>query len=243
MAEMLKKQEFLSRLGAKDTDNAREQLRLGLEKYHNQKALSEAVGEEAYQNLLNASTQEKIAAFVDKIKNSLVDFIERSGLLDKLTNFIDGLSDPKTLNSVIGKIQSFFAGAINFFGELIADMSELISHIPGFDKEQYQNYAADIRSGASAMAASVNSVGINTQESINQKALLGNNNNQSAASPNANNSKGGPSVIYLTSKTTVDGQVMASTASKYKLGGAVGDNQQHTYTNPQNTGYPGQLHQ
>ena len=243
MAEMLKKQEFLSRLGAKDTDNAREQLRLGLEKYHTQEALSAAVGEEAYQNLLNASTQEKMAAMIDKIKNSLVDFIERSGLLDKLTNFIDGLSDPKTLNSVIGKIQSFFAGAINFFGELIADMSELISHIPGFDKEQYQNYAADIRSGASAMAASVNSVGINTQESINQKALLGNNNNQSAASPNANNSKGGPSVIYLTSKTTVDGQVMASTASKYKLGGAVGDNQQHTYTNPQNTGYPGQLHQ
>jgi hypothetical protein len=62
MGEMLKRQELLSKLGAKDTDNAQKQLQLGLQKFRNQKALTAAIGEEAYQNLINASTQEKMAS-------------------------------------------------------------------------------------------------------------------------------------------------------------------------------------
>ena len=241
MAEMLKKQEFLSRLGAKDTDNAREQLRLGLEKYHTQEALSAAVGEEAYQNLLNASTQEKMAAMIDKIKNSLVDFIERSGLLDKLTSFMDGLSDPKALNSLIGKIQSFFAGTITFFGDILAGISEFISILPGTDKGKYQDYADSLRAGAAMAAESVNSVGLNTQENVNQNVLLGayRNNNQSAASPNANNNKSAPTILHLKSETKIEGQAVASTSAKYILFG-IGDNQQTTTAIPYNTNYTGQ---
>jgi hypothetical protein len=240
MAEMLKKQEFLSLLGAKDTDNAREQLRLGLEKYHNQKALSEAVGEEAYQNLLNASTQEKMAAMIDKIKNSLVDFIERSGLLDKLTKFIDGLSDPKVLNSIIGKIQSFFAGAITFFGDILAGITDFISRLPGTSKAKYQDIAKNIRAGAASAAESVNSVGLNTQESINQNALLANykNNNQSTTASN-NNSNNKPQVIQIENKLMIDQQQIPIAANKGRLIG-IGDNQQTTYATPSNTAYPGQ---
>jgi hypothetical protein len=243
MGEMLKKQEFLSKLGAKDTDNAREQLRLGLEKYHNQKALSEAIGEEAYQNLLNASTQEKIAAFVDKIKNSLVDFIERSGLLDKLTKFMDGLSDPKVLNSIIGKIQSFFSGAINFFGELIADISELISHIPGFSKAQYQNYATDIRAGAARFAERVNSVGMNTQESINQKAILENYNTKPSTASNTGNQSNNnqnQQPINITISPKYDGQHTAVAVNTNMQSSAGLDNTGNTFFGPINIGNSGQ---
>jgi hypothetical protein len=240
LADMLKKQEFLSRLGAKDTDNAREQLRLGLEKYHNQEALSAAIGEEAYQNLLNASSQEKIAAFVDKIKNTMVDFIERSGLLDKMTKFIDGLSNPKTLNSLLGKMQSFFAGTIQFVGELLADMSELVSHLPGFNKQQYQGYADNIRASTASAAASVNSVGLSMQESVNQNALLGNykNNNQAAAASNANNNNK-PTVIQVNSKTQMGERVVAETASTYALDFFF-DNTQNTVQTPRNIARLGQ---
>lgn len=243
LGEMLKKQEFLSKIGAKDTDNAREQLRLGLEKYKNQKALSDAVGEEAYQNMLNASSQEKIAALVDKIKNSLVDFIERSGLLEKLTKFIDGLSDPKALNSLLGKIQSFFAGAVTFFGDLLGGISDMISHLPFTDKYKWQSYADNIRSGAFSAAESINSVGSNMQESVNQNALLGNyrNNNQSAtASNNTNNNNNMPTVIQFESITKFEDQTIARTSSKYRLEGGIGDNQQTTYVNPHNNSYTGQ---
>lgn len=241
LAEMLKKQEFLSKLGAKDTDNAREQLRLGLEKYHTQEALVEKIGEEAYQNLLNASSQEKIAAFIDKIKNTMVDFIERSGLLDKMTKFIDGLSDPKTLNSLLGKMQSFFAGTIQFVGELLADMSELVSHLPGFNKQQYQGYADSIRASTASAAAGVNSVGLSMQESVNQNALLGNykNNNQAAAASNANNNQK-PTVLQVNSETKIGNDAIARNSATYLLNFGFLDNQQTTVAIPFNVGYKGQ---
>ena len=242
LGEMLKKQEFLSKIGAKDTDNAREQLRLGLEKYKNQKALSDAVGEEAYQNMLNASSQEKIAALVDKIKNSLVDFIERSGLLEKLTKFIDGLSDPKALNSLLGKIQSFFAGAVTFFGDLLGGISDMISHLPFTDKYKWQSYADNIRSGAFSAAESINSVGSNMQESVNQNALLGNyrNNNQSmAASNNNSNNNNKPTIIQLSSKTQVGERVVAETSSTHLLDFYF-DNTQNSVQTPRNIAKTGQ---
>lgn len=242
LGEMLKKQEFLSKIGAKDTDNAREQLRLGLEKYKNQKALSDAVGEEAYQNMLNASSQEKIAALVDKIKNSLVDFIERSGLLEKLTKFIDGLSDPKALNSLLGKIQSFFAGAVTFFGDLLGGISDMISHLPFTDKYKWQSYADNIRSGAFSAAESINSVGSNMQESVNQNALLGNyrNNNQSmAASNNNSNNNNKPTIIQLSSKTQVGERVVAETSSTHLLDFYF-DNTQNAVQTPRNIAKTGQ---
>ena len=134
MGDMLKKQEMLSRLGAKDTDNAREQLRLGLAKYKNQKALSEAIGEENYQNLVNASLQEKIAAFIEKIKQSIADFVEKSGIIDKIEGMMNWLSKPENIRSVLMTVRDVFAtivdvvasvasgiiGALDFFG-LVSD--------------------------------------------------------------------------------------------------------------------------
>jgi len=109
LGDMLKQQEFLSRLGAKQGDSAKEQLRLGLEKYKNQKALAAAVGEEAYQNLLNASAQEKIAAFLDKVTQSFSDFVEKSGVIEKIEQFVNYLSEPKNIKRVIETIRDVFA--------------------------------------------------------------------------------------------------------------------------------------
>jgi hypothetical protein len=245
MGEMLKKQEFLSRLGAKDTDNAREQLRLGLEKYHTQEKLVEAIGEEAYQNLLNASSQEKIAALVDKIKNSLIDLIERSGLLDKLTKFIDGLSDPKTLNSIIGKIQSFFAGAVVFFGDILAGITDFAAFFAKFtgNEDKWRNYSNSIRAGAASAAQSINSVGLNMQESVNQKALLGNNNNnQSTASNTGNQSNNNQNQqpINITISPKYDGQHTAVAANTNNQSSAGLDNTGNTYFAPINIGNSGQ---
>ena len=109
LGEMLKRQELLSTLGAKDTDNAQKQLQLGLQKFQNQKALTAAIGEEAYQNLVNASTQEKMASFIEKIKQSIVDFVERSGIIEKIQGFIDYIAKPENIKKILVTVRDTFA--------------------------------------------------------------------------------------------------------------------------------------
>ena len=157
MAEMLKKQELLGKLGAKDTDNAREQLKLGLAKYQNQKALAAAVGEEAYNNLVNASTQEKIGAFMEKIKQSIVDFVEKTNLIDKIEGFINKLSDPTYVNGLMKKIQGFFASAVEFVGKAAYYILEGLDYV-AFGQIP-DDFIDSIKSGAENMGAQIRSVG------------------------------------------------------------------------------------
>lgn len=157
MGDMLKKQEMLSKLGAKDTDNAREQLRLGLAKYKNQKALLEAVGEEAYQNLVNASLQEKIAAFMEKIKQSISDFVEKSGIIEKIERFMEYLSKPENIRKIIAGVRDFFAGAVEFIGKAAYYILEGLDYV-AFGQIP-NDFIESIKSGAENMGAQIRSMG------------------------------------------------------------------------------------
>ena len=168
LGDMLKKQEVLAVLGAKDTDNAREQLKLGLAKYKNQKALSAALGEDAYNSLVTASTQEKMAAYIEKIKQSIVDFIEKAGFIEKVEEFMKMISDPAKLNGFLGMIRDTISSFIKTAGELLADIIEVGGEIANFftlgakgDEREAKAYelAAKVRAGSLGMSAAVASVG------------------------------------------------------------------------------------
>jgi hypothetical protein len=160
LGEMLKRQELLSKLGAKDTDNARTQLQLGLERYKTQKALSAALGEDVYNNLVNASTQERMSALLDKIKTSIVDFIERTNIIDKIQRLVDYLSKPENVKGILNTIKNIISGAVSFFGDLFGFIADSISHLPFTDTEKWQNYANSIRAGAETMSENIRSVGV-----------------------------------------------------------------------------------
>ncbi len=136
MAEMLKQQELLSKLGAKQGDSAKEQLRLGLERYKNQKALTAAIGEEAYQSLINASSQEKIAAFMDKIKQAVADFVSNSPLIPLVEKAINWLSSPTNIQKVVSYVQSAFATLFDIFGKISGGVMRLLNYLPGVDIDQ-----------------------------------------------------------------------------------------------------------
>lgn len=159
MGEMLKRQELLSKLGAKDTDNAQKQLQLGLQRYQNQKALTAAIGEEAYQNLVNASTQEKMASFIDKIKQSIVDFVERSGIIEKIQGFMDYLSKPENIKKIIGGVRDFFADAVEFIGKAAYYILEGLDYVAL--GQIPDNFIDSIKSGAENMGAQIRSMGGN----------------------------------------------------------------------------------
>ena len=180
LGEMLKKQELLSRIGAKDTDNAQKQLQIGLQKFGNQKALAEAVGEEAYNSMLNASAQEKIAAFMEKIKQSIADFVANSPLIPMIERAIEFLSKPSNIQKIISYVQSGFAlifdivgktaGVMmklgNFFGAGISE--DLISTVmAGGDSIRAMNLAGPVTVGANKVK---NETGMSSQSSVPMSA-------------------------------------------------------------------------
>lgn len=167
LGEMLKRQELLSRIGAKDTDNAQKQLEIGLKRFGNQKALAAAVGEEAYNSMVNASSQEKIAAFMDKIKQSIADFVANSPLIPMIERAIDWLSKPSNIQKIMSYVQSGFAfifdivgktaGVImkigNFFGAGI-DQSLIDTAFSGGDSIRALNLTGPVATVGATMAQS-----------------------------------------------------------------------------------------
>jgi hypothetical protein len=127
---------MLSKLGAKDTDNSREQLRLGLAKYKNQKALSEAIGEENYQNLVNASLQEKIGAFMEKIKQSISDFVENSGIIGKIEGFMEYLSKPENIRKAIMSIRDVFANIVDIIASIAGGIVNVLDFFGAISDEK-----------------------------------------------------------------------------------------------------------
>lgn len=113
LANMLKQQEMLSKLGAKDLKDAQAKVEALKAQGKTKEEIAAITGEEAYQNLINASAQEKIAAFIDKIKQSFADFVESSGIIDKIEGFIKYLSEPENIRKVVIMIRDVFAQIVD----------------------------------------------------------------------------------------------------------------------------------
>lgn len=205
MGDMLKKQEFLSKLGAKDTDNAKEQLRLGLEKYKSQKALSEAIGDEAYNSLVTASTQEKMAALIEKIKSSIVDFISNSGIMEKIQHFMDYLTQPGNVQGIIDNVKNFVARAVEVIGSIIKGVLTALDVISFGSIDN--DLIASIGEGSQAMGAQIRSMGggmkaggpnVSGNAAANTVAATTSRSSGMLAKTDNAMSRGGQSNIYIT---------------------------------------------
>lgn len=211
LGEMLRKQEILAKVGGKQGDTAKEQLRLGLERYKNQEALSEAIGRENYQALVNMSVQEKIASFIEKIKQSIVDFVERTNIISKIENFVNMLQNPDTMRGILGKIRDTISSFIAIVGELLADIIEVGGEVANFftfgkkgDVREAKAYelGAKIRAGSLSMSESVRSVGgetVSVQDNAAKKEA-GLRNEVAAAAQNSMVGRAMPLVVETTLK-------------------------------------------
>jgi len=112
MGDMLKQQELLGKLGAKDLKDAQAKVQALKAQGKSKEEIIRLTGEEAYQNLTNASLQEKIGGFMEKIKQSIADFVEKSGIIEKIEGFFEYISKPENIKAVISKLRDFFAFAV-----------------------------------------------------------------------------------------------------------------------------------
>jgi len=159
MGEMLKQQELLSKLGAKDLKDAQAKIQLLKAQGKTKEEIVALTGEEAYQSLINASAQEKIGAFMDKIKQSIADFVERSGIIEKLEGFFDYLSKPENIKKIIEGVRNFFASAVEFIGKAAYYILEGLDYV-AFGQIP-DSFIDSIKSGAENMGAQIRSLGGN----------------------------------------------------------------------------------
>ena len=118
LADTLKNQEMLSKLGAKDTDNAQKRLQLALSRYKTETQINEALGEGAYQNLTQLSAQEKVAELIEKVKSSIQGFLVNSGVVEYITNAIDYISSPDRVKSLISTLRDGAATVADILKEI-----------------------------------------------------------------------------------------------------------------------------
>jgi hypothetical protein len=136
MGEMLKQQEMLSKLGAKDLKDAQAKVEALKAQGKSKQEIARITGEEAYQSLVNASAQEKIAGFMDKIKEAIGNFIANSPLMPLIDRAIDYLSKPSNIKAIVTSIQGAFATIFDIVGNVAAAIMKVANFFgAGIDKD------------------------------------------------------------------------------------------------------------
>jgi len=157
MGDMLKQQELLGKLGAKDLKDAQAKVQALKAQGKSKEEIIRLTGEEAYQNLTNASLQEKIGGFMEKIKQSIADFVEKSGIIEKIEGFMDYLSEPENIKNIIMGVRDFFASAVEFIGKAAYYILEGLDYV-AFGQIP-DSFIDSIKSGAENMGAQIRSLG------------------------------------------------------------------------------------
>ncbi len=154
LADTLKKQEAFTKLGAKDLQQANEKIQALQAQGKSQEQISKMLGEDAYNYITQTSTAEKLAEVMNKIKLVFVQFVEKSGLIEFLTN-------PQRIESFVKSLVGRLAGAVEVIGDIIGGILDFISHLPGTDKLKYQELASRVRSGAGELGGGIRTMGSN----------------------------------------------------------------------------------
>lgn len=136
MGEMLKQQEMLSKLGAKDLKDAQAKVEALKAQGKSREEIVRITGEEAYQSLVNASAQEKIAGFMDKIREAIANFVANSPLMPLIDRAIDYLSKPSNIKAIVTTIQGVFATIFDIVGNVAAAIMKVANFFgAGIDQD------------------------------------------------------------------------------------------------------------
>lgn len=146
MADMLKKQEFLSKIGAKDGQSAQQQYELAKKKFATMKDITTEQEKQQYQALASGAANERLAALIEKIKQGFTDLISNSGVskfIDKAINF---MSNPNQIQGFVNGLKDFFATVLEGIGTFVNGASK-IANLFLFGKDEIaEDYGDTIKS-------------------------------------------------------------------------------------------------
>lgn len=152
LADVLKQQDYYRKLGASNLEQAQKELKVLKEKGLTQAEISKRIGEDAYNYITQTSTAERLTELMNRIKTVFIEFVEKSGILDFITN-------PDKIQGFVTGLINKLAGAVNMVGEIVAGIVELVADVTGFFSEdratRLRGLASSVRSGAAGFAGGI----------------------------------------------------------------------------------------
>lgn len=155
LSEVLKQQEYYQKLGATNLKQAQEQLRVLKQQGLTQAEISKKIGEDAYNYITQTSTAERLSEVMNRIKNTFVEFVEKSGILDFITN-------PQKIQAFAQALIDRLAGAVELLGNLMASLAGVVGRVAGVfggDRTQWDMLSDKIRGGTSNFAGGLRQTG------------------------------------------------------------------------------------
>lgn len=215
LADVLKKQDMYTKLGATDLKTAQTRIALMEKEKGGREKISALIGKDGYEMITGITTAERLTEVMEKIKRVFVEFVNSSGLLDFLTS-------PEKMGNFIKSVTQKLASTISLIGDIIATLLEGIGALPGTNEDKWQGLANQVRSGTGGFANSISSVGISAGNAVGSS--IGETVQQGATQKTA--AAAVPAATYgqpygmtapqpITVNMVVDGNTLSSTAFQY----------------------------
>ena len=153
MADMLKKQAFLSKISATDTMTAEEQYKLAKKKFATMQDITTEQEKQQYQALATGAANERLAGLIEKIKQGFTDLISNSGVSKFIDKAIQFMSDPNAIAGFVNGLKDFFATVLEMTGSVVNGFSK-VANIFLFGKNEiaedygdtFKDFAQNLRS-------------------------------------------------------------------------------------------------
>ena len=151
LADMLKKQTFLGKIGAKGNENAQQQYELAKKTFGTMAAITNEQEKQQYQALASGAANEKLAALIDKIKQGFTDLISNSGVSKFIDKAVEFMSNPNKIQGVVNGLKDFFATVLEMTGSIINAFSKVANVFLFGNDEIREDYGDTIKDFAGTL--------------------------------------------------------------------------------------------
>jgi hypothetical protein len=198
IADMLRQQEFFAAAGATDLKTFKERVAQMEKAGTLQSDFVSKLSEEQAQYFLSSTATEKIASFMEKIRQSFASLLSSDQFKSFLDTFLNKLADPNFLTGIINKITGFVSIILKAVAAVV-DVADVVGNVLSLGNFDVDNsIAGNIRSYADSLGSvSIGGAVANSQAGANMGT--------GAAGTSAPVTIGGaPQAINLTVQTVID---------------------------------------
>ena len=194
LANMLRDQEQMAAFAAKDKKDLQEKVMLMKQQGKEAEAIAKLGSEEAYNSIVNTSMQEKLVSLMDKVKQTMVDMLVNSGVIEKVQGLLKKLEDPNTIREIVFKVRDVFTQVAQMMLEITGGIMKALNYFNLIDTKvvaSFERTKESMLAGMATMGSSM--IGAQSMDAGQLARSRGMSEDQVAAATNTpKKEKGGP---------------------------------------------------